>query len=362
MAIASPPTFSQTEDLHVLRSDTGIVFGDLLTVSWPTGADSSDSGTLTDYLTLNRNDFTIEFQPVRRFAESPDKKRFVDFGIDIDKSSGAMVLTQPTVPVAEPWPHNFIVEAVVKQNPGGPANVPPAAIRVHVHERVEKIWLTPNRLTIRRRTASGAERTWHRFTVRAQFDDGTVGDITLSGRLAVAAADAGWFRDGEWILIPDGVTSASPVRNVTIMTTPAWNSRSAQGEIKVLDPWDTEQNVHVPQAELIRADTRVLNGTIKPEGVPNILFLPAGVTGADWDAFVKLTDRIVHELASNSRFNPYPYLARSMNFWRLRLFASEAGVSVRCEVYPFTRDGVLYAYPVPPPVRPPATGTWTSAT
>ena len=268
-------------------------------------------------------------------------------------------MTQPTVPVAEPWPHNFIVEAVVKQNPGGPANVPPAALRVHVHERVEKIWLTPNRLTIRRRTASSAERTWHRFTVRAQFDDGTVGDITLSGRLAVAAADAGWFRDGEWILIPDGVTSASPVRNVTIMTTPAWNSRSAQGEIKVLDPWDTEQNVHVPQAELIRADTRVLNGTIKPEGVPNILFLPAGVTGADWDAFVKLTDRIVHELASNSRFNPYPYLASSMNFWRLRLFASEAGVSVRCEVYPFTRDGVLYAYPVPPPVRPPATGTWT---
>ena len=79
MAIASPPTFSQTEDLHVLRSDTGIVFGDRLTVSWPTGADSSDSGTLTDYLKLNRNDFTIEFQPVRRFAGVSRQKTICRF-------------------------------------------------------------------------------------------------------------------------------------------------------------------------------------------------------------------------------------------------------------------------------------------
>src|SRR5688572_19967501 len=135
MAIADSPRFASDQDLHILRTETGLSLGDLLTVSWLEGTNTK-SDTLTQYLQLSRNDFTIEFRPVRRFVQAD--------GINIDKFSGAILMaTGPTV-----QPLNFVVHAEVTQNPGGPPNVPAAALRIHVHQRVEKVWLTPNRLTI----------------------------------------------------------------------------------------------------------------------------------------------------------------------------------------------------------------------
>jgi hypothetical protein len=174
--------------------------------------------------------------------------------------------------------------------------------------------------------------------------------------LTVAPGDADWFWDQQWISIPAAATAGSPVRTVTIQTKPEWNGKPATGQILVLTPWDTEPDI--PQAELIDGPRGVWDGSLKPERVPNILFVPVGITGTDQSTFAQFTATMVHRLRTDRRLNPYPYLADAMNFWRLPIAATEAGVSVRCEVVPFTHQGRLFALPVRAPVRPPDSGTW----
>ena len=42
---------------------------------------------------------------------------------------------------------------------------------------------------------------------------------------------------------------------------------------------------------------------------------------------------------------PYNYLATSMNYWRIFMPGTDAGVSVRCEVYSFLKDGQRLSLP-----------------
>jgi hypothetical protein len=58
-------------------------------------------------------------------------------------------------------------------------------------------------------------------------------------------------------------------------------------------------------------------------------------------------------LTTTLLLEPYGYLAKSMNFWRLSIRGQKSGVSVRFEVYTFTRHGQLLAKPVPSPEPPP---------
>ena len=44
------------------------------------------------------------------------------------------------------------------------------------------------------------------------------------------------------------------------------------------------------------------------------------------------------------------------NYWRILLPGTDAGVSVRCEVYSFLKDGQRLSLPVPCPAAPPDTG------
>jgi hypothetical protein len=355
MPLTDAPSFAPAFDVHVLRGQP-LSLNRLLQASWTTAAGSA-SGTFDKYPNQAK-DVAIEFRPTFRVDTVGTK--FIGAQVEIDNDAGTLTGLLPPQQGA-PAP-NFIIESVVVRN--GPAGAPPpnfpasskGLLRVHVHQSVEQIWLTPNRLTIRRPKAAGPANTFYRFTVRAQFDDGTVGDITQSGMLTVAPGDADWFWDQQWISIPAAATAGSPVRTVTIQTKPEWNGKSAQGQILVLEPWEPAPDI--PQAELIDGPRGIWDGSLKPERVPNILFVPVGITGTDQSTFAQFTATMVHRLRTDRRLNPYPYLADSMNFWHLPIAATEAGVSVRCEVVPFTHQGRLFALPVRAPVRPPDSGTW----
>lgn len=65
---------------------------------------------------------------------------------------------------------NFIVKVEVKRT-GGESTLT-KRIRVHIHEKITELWLTPSTLHVPLESKS------YRFTVLAQFDDEVVGDIS----------------------------------------------------------------------------------------------------------------------------------------------------------------------------------------
>ena len=336
----------------MLRGDPPIALWSLLQVSWQKPAETFPTTVTFAAYRAEHDDVDIEFRP--QFSST-----FVDFKIDIDQSTGMLTVRKPAPP--EPILHNFILEAVVTRN--GPSPVPlwaPALRRVHVHQQVRRIWMTPSRLSIPRLIPTGQSDTIYRFTVRAQFDDDTVADITSTAHYSPDAVDAHLFytsADERCVIrIPDGMGPGS-VRRVSMVTTPAWNSRTAHADIAVLEPLETATDI--PRAELIDAPPDVWEGKLKPEKKANIAFLGSGFRPLDLAAFEQMTNNIVHQLRTGRRFLPYAYFAKSVNFWRIFVPASEAGICVRCEVFSFESDGQRFALPVPAPRPLPKSGPLT---
>ena len=90
-------------------------------------------------------------------------------GITLDPATGQIDLT-PATPAGRVL-RNFLVHAQAQIN-FAPSPDFMVDIRVHVHNSVSKIWLTPTALTVH----VGADGL--KFTVLALFDDGVVGDVT----------------------------------------------------------------------------------------------------------------------------------------------------------------------------------------
>src|SRR4029079_8554965 len=65
---------------------------------------------------------------------------------------------------------NFIMDAVVHDTSPGGLELR-QKIRIHVHNSIQSIWLTPRTLTVHQNAAHV------RFTALARFDDGVVGEI-----------------------------------------------------------------------------------------------------------------------------------------------------------------------------------------
>jgi len=350
--------FLPEEDLHVLRGTPPILLPKLLRVEWGEG-DAAQSGSLEDYNNAHApvSDVVVEFRPT--FQHPPNQPTFENFKIRIARGTGELQVLAGPVP--EPKPHNFIIEATLTFNGAAPLPAERTArLRVHVHKSVERVWMTPSRLSVARPdpVQPWTGRTFFRFTVRAEFDDGSAADITNTLNYAVDPADADFVTSASeppWIRIPENMT-VGQVRTISFRTMSAWNSRTAHADIAVVEPWPTASDV--PNAELVDGHPDVWSGTLKPEKVPNVLFFGAGFRPLDGEAFKALTNTIVHRLRTDRQFTPYRYLATSMNYWRVSVPAPEAGVSVRCEVFSFLKDNRRFALPMPSPARPPETGEW----
>ncbi len=343
-------------EIHLVRGSAGQSTGDLrpwLRVVLP---DDSRERFL-EYQSTHAN-VSVLFKP-SFLVQTETAAAFKGFGITVDKKSGEIGVTK--APGPSPAPANFMVEAAVTEGTGAGATVQRAVIRVHVHDRVEQIWFTPQRLSVRARPGSDAREINYPFTVRAQFDDGTVADVTESSELTFGPPSA---MVRQYARIP---ASASPgdILPVTVKTSAKWSSKSASGEIQVLHPWETEPSP--PQAEWIDGNPKVLAGasgspaspqqlrvTLRPESVPNVLFLGCGFTANEMPGFGAITDRIVHEMRTNLMLRPFQLLATSMNYWRMAIPADPGspGVSIRYEVAPRLQDGRLLAKVVPTPIRP----------
>ena len=196
-------------------------------------------------------------------------------------------------------------------------------IRVQIHGSVSQVWLTPDKLTVRPSTTP-PEPTNYRFAVRAQFDDGVVGDLTVGHGVTWAPSSNVAHHGGLAIDAGD-----QPGHNVFITATlPA----ELGGASTPLGPtlhigrrWENEPSR--PRASLVAGGA--LPGNSPPDDVANILLLGDGFGAGDEASFNAIVDTFVHHLKTNQLTRPFNLLSRSINFWKTFVAADQAGISFR---------------------------------
>ncbi|MDQ6830619.1 MAG: M64 family metallo-endopeptidase [Gemmatimonadota bacterium] len=296
-------------------------------------------------------DIVLEFKPMFRATLTGDE--YEAFGIRVNRTTGVVTFTTPAPQPLSP--NNFIIEAFVSTNTGGinPLTIRRAPIRVHVYTGVTRIWLTPNPITIRRVTPAGAENSSNRFTVRAEFADGTVGDVTdRHGVTWSPASNVGSGFDVGKLSV-----GAGDLLGAKIEITASWQGVTAKADMVVAGPWSSDPAM--PKADLVDGHPDTWAGTINPSSVPNVLIFGSGFTAADVPKLEPIANTIVHHLKTDTLTTPYDRLATSMNFWRVAPATPARGASVRCEVYTFPSSGRTWAKPLPRAISHVLGAGWT---
>src|SRR5438132_5877788 len=120
-----------------------------------------------------------------------------DHRIEVDTQNG--IVTALAIPPPKYKVNNFILSVVY----AGPHGQEETAIRIHVHDAVEQIWLTPSSVWVHQ----GTNETL--FTVLGRFKDGVVGDITGCPQLSYKCVDPVTHADSTNVLVsPIGVLTA----------------------------------------------------------------------------------------------------------------------------------------------------------
>jgi hypothetical protein len=247
-------------------------------------------------------------------------------GVVVDPGTGLVTVGGPLP--APPRLLDFLVIATVTEAATGTSLQ--AYLRVHLHTALLRLWLTPSTLTVR----VGARGV--RFSVLAEFDDGSYGDITnWSPRTNPAGVDLLAVRE---IATGSAVTSWSSNTPADLDVDPKTGeldcSRSAANVTITLR---TSTPAAVATANAVGADGWLTPATVqKVDGpgfaamanVPNVLIIGDGFAAAEGPTFETLTNRLIAEVHANRRLTPYGLLKDQMNFFRVMLPSRETGVSV----------------------------------
>jgi hypothetical protein len=307
-------------DLHLLRGDSSANLLDGLFVSdgGPKLIPAAGPGLPTDFLGVS---FACDVLPAK----------LVQQGITID-AKGRINLTASSSPA--PILRNFLVHArATHTNPALPSPLE-LDIRVHVHESVKQIWLTPAALTVH----VGADGL--KFTVLAEFDDGVVGDITAWTNLSWSSTAPGDVHvdpvSGELRALTAG---ANPTIAVVLPASVLTPVMGASAVVHARPAWAAQD------VEFVAG-----KGAAARDGVKNILFLADGFDATEKTAFDELVKNLVDRLRHGMR--PYDLLRYSVNYWQTFVASPEKGVSILPESRTFTRDGKKLASIIPLAVKP----------
>jgi hypothetical protein len=288
-------------DIHVLKGETSPSLLDLLGI-----ADDATPPNLSlaSSPPADVDPASVRFRPNFVMPASD---------ISINTATGAVTIASPRP--APPRLQSFVLEATVTTKPPAAKTLGPIPIRVCVHDSIRDFWLTPSLLTVRK-NADG-----QRFTVLAEFDDGTIGDITIgdiTGRPGFAWATVKAADSGKVIFDPGSGTMEVTVPSGTfdIKATHAGLTRKAK--LKAEKPWST------PIAATLVPGSA---GVAKMAKVPNILFLPDGFTAAEKPKFEALVKKIVSKLQSTPALRPFDLLKGAVNYFMAFVPSRERGCS-----------------------------------
>jgi hypothetical protein len=330
-------------DRHVLRGQTS---PDLSAGALVFDHDN-DSDFASVYQAAHPGDVTLSFTPLFKGVKNGNLIEAPDSGLHFDMTTGALHVD--TGAPARPK-FNFIVEVLAKNTTGGLKFT--EVIRFHVHATVTRMWLTPSTMTIHPLEELTLKDPPYRFTVRAEFDDGSVGDLTLKHGVTWAppfnfASDS----EGLVALMPTDVPGHDIAVTATLPT-PA-GPQTANATVHVGPRWSEAPNL--PAVGIVPGAG--WPGTLKPEVAPNVLFLGSGFPHASKDPFEQITNSFVHFMKSDSMMRPFDLLATSINFWRT-FVDSPFGISVRSEVWTRVENGKTLALPVQVPAPAVGAAKW----
>ena len=322
-------------DIHMLRGSRRAPLQDLLEFTLPDGSTED----VVTYL-LTNHDVTLNFQSSFRnlvdLAAVPPTCS--GFGVTINLNTGSIQVDPPT---PNRVIHNFLIHATATDSSDGEEYR--TSIRVHLHNRIVSAWLTPPILTLRPSAAALPQTTQVRFSVRALFDDGTVGDLTHHPDIVWRGTNV----DAEGLLIiqsgNDPTTPAVEVeavlpRDLRDPADPSAPEVVAAGHVKFAVPWESDSKINT---EVVRIQD-TWPGSINAEFVPNFLFLSDGYKAEDKPRF-EANVRSMLSLMKKSRLTrPFDLLSTSMNYYEAFMPSNDHGISVLCEVYPEQKsDGTI---------------------
>ncbi|GAB3945969.1 hypothetical protein GCM10028805_15920 [Spirosoma harenae] len=318
---APPISFDPPYDLHLLRGQSLQIF---------TGAFSL---------------LTIAGSPAHRYVDrnagisytfwtSFDEDKAADFGLTVDNP----VEHDPAFDRKPNWRINLLANEpanehnrirnfhlfaeVTKEKEGDETEDPTnwTAVRIHIHNALSTIWLTPRALTIPLNVP-------YEFRVYARFDDDVVADIS----------DYNYYR----IVNPVAITWDSPTPNLINPNNGTIRAKSPAGlhdvTVSAVYNGTTLQDSVLAHATTQLTDTSTLRAELVVTGgcpgfsrlndVPNILFLSEGFTRDQEFNFKILVAEYVLDLMNKKITSPFNLLKGSINFWMVFVPSRESGAT-----------------------------------
>jgi hypothetical protein len=258
-------------------------------------------------------------------------------GVTLDEATGEITIAL-SLPARRL--RSFLVTATATQ-----AGQPPqrTRIRVNVHDGIERLWLTPNPLTVR----EGFTST--QLSLLARFTDEVIGDISnWSPFLRPAATTDRTFVHRSTTAVPllvwakadpsatavdvDDVTGQLFARgpgggeNITVRGAPSPNP-DPTARVDCAPAWSTTP---VKLSKANGSDFRTMASR------RNILFLPEGFKDFPDDrerkAFEKLAQEVAKLLSTRKRVRPFDKVSGRLNYFTAWVPSRDAGVSVLNEL------------------------------
>ncbi len=327
--------FDPPYDIHLLRgqalqivNEDDQAFQCLLRIGDRNAHDYIDDHALVDY----------------RFRFSFDQAHAADFGIVVTVPNAAdpAAARKPdcliTLNAAEPVNpvnrlRNFYLIAEVTNHDDDSRNE--TRIRVHIHQRIEEIWLTPNPLTIYRGLTA-------RYSLRARFNDDVVAEI---GR--IVKGDNG-SRINYRITNPVVIEWSSSSASITIVADTGrirvQGNAAGLADVAVKTTFNGQEHTH--EALLRISDLLTAQSTLRAElvangncpgfpklnDVPNILFMAEGFKIDQKEAFKELIIDYVSDLVNKKITSPFNLLKGSINYWMLFVPSFQSGTTYRGEL------------------------------
>jgi hypothetical protein len=292
-----------------------------------------------------------------------------EHAISINPDTGVVTATVPSasdIAAAGGQINNFLLQAVGTNVSGGSPKK--AFIRFHLHGQLDSTHatLSPTGLTLRVTVTAANPKPTNRFTVLAQFDDGVVGDVSLTPGLTWTLLQKD--STGNFVAVPSRQISENG--NVALtMTSDGFltidQEFTSDVFVRCSISLSTGVSVDTPPAQVFFGGEWPDNtlpvhfidgdGVNNVDKVPNVLIVSEGFRQEDKGAFEELVDRLVADIRKSRNSEPYrSFLTnRAMNFFSTFIPSREFGCSVLYELGP-ALSGILYG-PVfnvatPPPL------------
>jgi hypothetical protein len=254
---------------------------------------------------------------------------------------------------------NFLIRAEAT-DPAASGKPPfTTLIRVHIHQSIRAFWLTPSELTVRINAKPP------RFTVLAQFDDETVGNISYH-RNSNAESDFTWVSDptniiffdsdGAILLSDDPADINKTVRITATLPPSLGGVKTASAQVRIKESWASLK------ISARRVSASLISGTIDPQKrskMPNVLFLSEGFLAGEETKFSQVVRQIINAVHQQSVAYPFTILPGAFNYWEAFIASPQAGVSVLNPLFTKT-DAATDGFALGEPLAPASNAsTWT---